>query len=159
MGAINISNPSYADIVRKYFEDDSTEVFPNGCEEHAKVIIEQIFRHAQDYVYVLSTNLAKSTWNDSVICEAVRGALERGVSVRISIQENTIDANSLQELLSEFNIEINLNRDITLGSNFIVSDDKMFRYEENRDRVEAIASANYPELAIILRDYYRSNVA
>ena len=159
MGAINISNPSYADIVRKYFEDDSTEIFPNGCEQHAKVIIEQIFSHAEDYVYVLSTNLAKSIWNDPSILEAVRRALERSVSVRISIQRNTSDANLLEELLSEFNIEINVNRDPTLGSNFIVSDDKMFRYEENRDRVEAIASANYPELAVILKDYYISNVA
>ncbi len=159
MGVLKISDLSYEEIVKSYFKEKSETVFPNSCEDHARIIIQQIFENAKNYVDVLAHNLKKSLWDSQTITEAVQNAVARGVVVRFAIQENVPVSESLSEWLCANGIKIATNVASQGKHNFIVSDNRMFRYEDNYEEIKAVASANSPELAEILREYYNEITA
>lgn len=158
MAVIELKNKTYKEIVEEYFRDRSTEIFPNSCMDHAHVIIQQIFTYATDYVYVFSHKLDKELWNESDIICAVRNAASRGVKIEFAIQEHTVDANELSDVLDEYGIQLRTDVNKEDKENFIVADNRMLRYEDCYAQVEAMASANREDLSLILKNYFEVTV-
>ena len=158
MAVIELKNKTYKEIVEEYFRDRSTEIFPNSCMDHAHVIIQQIFTYATDYVYVFSHKLDKGLWGKQDIIDAVTNAISRGVKIEFAIQEHTVDANELSDVLDEYGIQLRTDVNKEDKENFIVADDRMLRYEERYEQVEALASANQKELSLVLKNYFETTV-
>lgn len=158
MAVIELKNKTYKEIVEEYFRDRSTEIFPNSCMDHAHVIIQQIFTYATDYVYVFSHNLDSKLWDSEDIIDAVRGAIRRNVRIQFAVQEDHPCAKNLIEMLEDYGVAVSCNVHPNNKENFIVSDDRMLRYEERYEQVEALATANREDLASVLRSYFEEDI-
>lgn len=145
---------AYHAAIKKLFDKDSEEFFPNNNAVHAAAIIEEIFLHAVEEVKVFCRNLNPETWDDKGVLDAVLKAASCGVKIRV-LTQGTIDTNSkIYHLLELVKVCINQNVGAEFRCNFIVADKKMFRFEENSNECHAVGCANCPELAEKLSDFF-----
>jgi len=132
-------------------EEDSVLKIKNNSLEHAKVLVSNLFEHAQEEVLVYTSSLCKQFYSEDEVLKAAEGLKNRGITPRFLIQHNLqndselnskIDQKqSMMDLKNIFGEEIKFRflpegKDkITIGDNnvpvhnFTVVDGKAFRYE------------------------------
>ena len=144
----------YRDAVKRLFDSDSTEMFPNNNEEHTAVIINEIFCHAQQEVKIFCSCLNHDVWDDTKIKESFLEAIKRGVIFKIVTQKEIDKETKLKNTFEEFHVPIKEKVADYLTNNFIVADKKMFRFEENASERHAFACANSPKIAAKLDEAF-----
>lgn len=143
----------YKKNVERMFDEGSQIMFTNRDRDHAAVLISTLFNKAEREVVVLCRNLDSEFYGRDVVKASIRDALNRGVQLRLRVQETPQST----ELVSLFqdpqyrNIDYAVfepgSRGATSVYNFTVADSKAFRLEEDRTKHAAVACANNPELA------------
>lgn len=145
---------AYHAAIKKLFDKDSEEFFPNNNAAHAAAIIEEIFLHAAEEVKVFCKKLSQETWDDEGVLDAVLKAASCGIKISVLTQD-AIDKNSkIYRLLELLNVCIKQNVGTEFRCNFIVADRKMFRFEKDSGECHAVGCANCPELAKDLSDFF-----
>lgn len=143
----------YKKNVERMFDEGSQIMFTNRDRDHAAVLISTLFNKAEREVVVLCRNLDSEFYGRDVVKASIRDALNRGVQLRVRVQEAP-QSTELVSLLQDpqyRNIDYAVfepgSRGATSVYNFTVADSKAFRLEEDRTKHAAVACANNPELA------------
>ena len=152
----------YHRAVKSLFDQESSEWFPNNNEEHDAAITEEILLHAKKEIKIFCTCLKHDVWNNQGVINAFINAICRGVKFQIITQQNIDEGTELKwiinkaisnkELSSEISVYENIGEH--LPYNFIVADRKMFRFEGNANKRQAVACANCPDIAIQLEERF-----
>lgn len=145
---------AYHTAVRKMFDSESSEIFPNNNESHAAAIIEEIFLHAANNIKVFCRNLNPATWDNQGVLDALLNAASRGVLIQVYTQEEISKDSRFAKMLNLLNISEKRNVRADVSCNFVVADHKMFRFEKDANECHAIASANCPELGKALSNFF-----
>lgn len=151
---------SYEDHVRTLFDLNSDVIFSNGMQDHARVILVEFFKRAEESVVIFCKDLLADVYNHKHITAALRDALRRGVEVKIAVQEDP-QADIFINAARQYNenpalagrVEV---KKVTgdklkqVEQNFAVMDSKAYRFESNKNEHKAEASANRPKIAKVL---------
>lgn len=131
----------------------SNELISNGSKEHTQALIYQFFDKAKESVNITSKGL--SIYNDDKITEVLNIALNRGVKIKILLddyQNNNKMANNkitnntfLGNCLDNENCEIKT-YDKPLKAHIVTRDNNAFRYCDNHGSNIAVASFNRPDV-------------
>ena len=147
----------YRGGVKDAFDKKSNRQIDNGLSEHAAILFEQMFEHAQSKIRIFCKNLAAKVFDKDAIVTSAQKAVERGVAFEIVIQDENPEKSKFYEFLKtqSQNDKVSLHRltserlkDHT--ANFTVMDEAAYRYENNRDEFVAEANANSPPIAKLL---------
>ncbi|MBS1372067.1 MAG: hypothetical protein HPZ91_19155 [Lentisphaeria bacterium] len=151
----------YHCAIKKLFDKDSEEFFPNSNAEHASAILTEIFRHAKGEVLVFCHDLSESAWESECLRKAIFTAHANHVTIQTAVQVAEPDVKSQKTLafFRELEIPIFFNRDRDFSFNFIVADRKMFRFEQDYNVCSAIACANNREVGDQLSDLFKTHIA
>lgn len=93
----------YRNTFVSLIKGNSPEIFDNSSRLHAKVIIQELIRHAERTVRIQCTNFATDIYGDSETQAIIKDAICRGVEVKIVVrrlpQENLFadELNRLRE--------------------------------------------------------------
>lgn len=160
----------YRAHVHALFERDSDLVVSNSEPAHAAILIEALLKYSKQRVSIFCRNLNPEIYDQKkLIQELVEAVISRGVSVHVIVQENPKEGNFLQtlKLLSVFcrsreksvkdsgklPHEVSI-RQCSPGSqaamaesNFVVADRKSYRFEKDREKINAFACVNDPASA------------
>ena len=144
----------YHAMVKRLFDQNSEELFPNSSKEHSAAIIEEILLHAKHDVKIFCTHLSADVWDKERIHNAFMKAICRDVKISIITQQEVDKTSELYRLINLLKVSVRENLGSDVKCNFIVADSKMFRFEENAEERRAIASANCKELAKKLDEFF-----
>jgi hypothetical protein len=153
IGTMNESEElkDYRDGVEKLFELNSEKIISNGMPEHAAILFEAFFKHAKHQIVILCRHLHGDVFGKGFVIAAAKQALARDVSLRIITQEKDLQAREFVEAIKSSGrakLEYaSTEKGRTLPYNFAVMDGKAFRFESDRDKVQAQASMNCPDIA------------
>jgi hypothetical protein len=128
--------------------------FSNKGSDHAKVVMQYIFRSADNCVRWYSGRIASDFLLSHELKNAVTDYLNKDGSKLIIIAEKKADPESLiflqlfkSKVEIHFLSELDLKPKISLPGHFIVADDISFRLETNDATREAIVNFNEPAIA------------
>lgn len=154
----------YREMFVKMINSDSTEIIDNSSRDHAKIIIQELVKHASCSIYMQCSNLAACVYEDKETIEIFKDAIDRGVKVTIAVREsdNKIDARDFYEFIeqkqkSNNNVTIMKQKSV-YKSDFCVTDSKRFRLEKDNEQATAYVCANCKEIASLLESVFQ-NVA
>lgn len=130
----------------KMIADNSKEVSDNHSRLHANVIIQELVRHAEEFVYIQCSNFAHDIYGNPETKAIIRNALLLGRNVKIFVR------NAIQEV--GFAAELNDMKEGTVLSNksvseldFCVTDSYRYRQEVDKEKGMAKVCANGREVA------------
>lgn len=147
---------AYREGVDTLFSLQSSKMISNGKPGHAAILYEAFFKNAKDSVSIFCNNLNKEVFSNDIVIHAAKTAVARGVAVRILTQkpESELESSEFVETLTSgcnCNLveikQVSMAGDQELQYNFAIMDDLAFRFEENRDKLQATASMHRPEIA------------
>lgn len=157
----------YKMMVKRLADSKSSELIPNGGTEHAEVLIENIFSHANNVVRIFSGELNARVYGSSVVIDQAKDFLQSGAGKKIKILVQELDDASLQLLkmheLVKMCREINADaceiksvdeRDKEVGSHFVIMDDQGYRLEPDRSKPTGIGCFNDDKTAAQLSKIY-----
>ncbi len=154
---------AYSTDVERFFDDQSSTIISNKDREHAAILISTLFKKAREEILVFSRHLDSDFYRREDIARELMMAVDRGVRVRILIQEVILHDTNQYKLITELkNAGVIINECKTGGRggvspiNFTVVDCKAYRLERNRNTHEAFACANDPETAQRLIQLFQS---
>ncbi len=134
-------------MLSKLDDECSDELISNGSKEHAQALIYQFFDKAKESVNITSKGL--SIYNNNEIAEVLNIALNRGVKIKILLddyQNNKIANNAfLDNCINNDNCEIKT-YDKPLKAHIVTRDNNAFRYCDNPGSNIAVASFNRPDV-------------
>ena len=159
---------SYREYVSRAASEQPCEVFLNRYIEHAAIIVEFLFRSANDRVEILSGKLNPVIYGDTGVVRAaidfldrVAGRSEPGLYILI---EDEIDDKSHPLLArareSKFLAHIELRRvrenvKSTYSCHFAVADEKHYRYKKSRGLPEAVVQFHATEAGATLHSIFQ----
>ena len=141
-------------MVRRLIVAGSPVRIDNGSAEHAKVILEEMFRHAQRTAFVFCGCISMSVWGSDTMAANIEDAIcNRGVEVHFIVQNpDKIPADSPTVIMLRRHpgtiVTSPLFKDFE--SHFAVFDQKMYRIEKNDAAKTANAYANNRENGVAL---------
>lgn len=160
----------YKEFIHMLSETSDSRIFLNKGPEHAKIVLEQIFRQSKDILRIFAGNLCKIVGNDPSYIDALSDFVKNGGKVRILL--NKYD----EKLASESNLYMRLaylkseGNDIVVKSttakpyrasdpdqketHFTIGDTKAYRIETDTDKREAECSMNRPEVAEKMSEFF-----
>lgn len=154
----------YRRYIEQMFDEGSDALISNSCAAHAGIVIETLLTRAKTEVNLLCRDLDNLIYDELSMIGCFIDTISRGVSIRILIQNNPKADLLIQHLSKRIPDEnkkfVQLRvcgsaaRHKSEGFNFIVSDKRAFRFEDDLDNHVAKASANSPELAIKLTRFF-----
>lgn len=155
------AHSDYRSHVEKLFDEGSSLLFQNKDKDHAAVLISTLFNKAQTEAVVLCRNLDKDFYDRPEVSASILKAANRGVNIKIRIQESPSEGKFLLDLKKLQSPNISLvtctpARGADLPINFTIVDRKAFRLENDRNTSCAVASANKPEVAERLLEIFES---
>ena len=173
----------YSDFV-EYLADEKLDVLiPNGRSDHAKVIVNNLLSHAEKEVRIFSNRLKLNVYEDKYIFESLGSFLRKKGRLRIVLQDVDLDDGNEEDncrklieikdkvnleptdafkkhpfikACSEYDVSIKLAEGVDRDNkeHFIIMDELAFRFCEDRETEEAIASFNDPETSRNLADKF-----
>ena len=152
--ALEESIAKYHAMVKRLFDNNSEDLFPNSSKEHSAAIIEEIMLHAKHDIKIFCSRLSADVWDKEPIRNALIKAVCRGVEISVITQQQADRTSELFSLMTSLDITVREESGSDVEFNFIVADKKMFRFERDSTERSAIASANCSELAEPLDDFF-----
>lgn len=153
----------YIELIEKLAKDQKNEVFYNSGEDHALVVLKNIFRHADRYVDTLCGNLCSEMCEDKEYLELVDNFLSENPSRNLNILFDNYDDKFLQKgiyrILSKYPKQVKVRKLNNIRIKYegtpihlTVSDDKSFRLETDIENKKAWGNFNDEEKARIFRE-------
>ena len=145
---------AYRTLVEKMFDEQSAELISNRDTQHARVLIETMIDRAKSSLDFFCRDLNAKVYGERNLASKIVAAGLRGVKIRILSQEKP-ESNLMELLLPWFpNQDKVIFRQASEGSdsatadyNFVIMDQTAFRFETDREKHVATASANNPSVA------------
>ena len=138
-------------MVRQLIAMGSPVRIDNSSAEHAKVILEEMFRAAQKTAYVFCGCISLPVWGSVAMAENIEDAIAtRGVSVRFIVQNPQaipVDSPTVAALRRHKGTIVTSPIFKDFASHFAVFDSKMYRFEKSDAAKTAVACANGRESA------------
>lgn len=133
-------------MMRRLILAESPIRIDNGSAEHAKIILEEMFRHAQKTAFVFCGCISMSVWGSDTMAANIEEAIvNRDVDVRFIVQhpENIpADSPTVAALRRHPGVIVSSPEFNDFASHFAVFDQKMYRIEKDDAEKTAIACAN-----------------
>lgn len=153
IGAPNIESLSnYREGVETLMRLQSNAPISNSIPAHAAILIEKFFEHSQDHVRIFCTRLSPEVFGNAFVVDQARRAVEkRDVCVSV-ITQTPPKPSAFLEFLRSGKPGVKLvvahtPRVQQLPTNFAVMDGSAVRVETDREKCEATAVMNAPEVA------------
>ena len=141
-------------MVRRLILTGSPVRIDNGSAEHAKVILEEMFKHVQRTAFVFCGCISMSVWGSETMAANIEDAIvNRDVHVRFIVQHPDKipeDSPTVTMLRRHPGTIVTSPLFKDFESHFSVFDQKMYRIEKNDAAKTAIAYANNRENGIAL---------
>lgn len=144
----------YEQVFAEMLATDSSEMISNASAQHAIVLIRQLLCHAGRTVKVFCKSLAEDVWGDESVLKAIREAQANDVQLTFVTQTGVTNEKLLSLLRGYEKASVRRYRFETPKANFILIDDKSFRFEPDPDRREGFAYARSPENAKLLQEAF-----
>ena len=166
MGKVE-SESWYFDMVEKAADEKSSLLIANGMPEHARYLIQTLFRVANKSMYIFSgelrciDNSIEVYAHRDLIREALAFIAKPNAQLHILIEKDITTDNAFIKALQEskfFNEAVTLKKvvDQRLSHHVIVSDKKAFRFEADDEKVKAIANFNDPKKSAMFAEKFSS---
>jgi len=151
----------YRKHVKKLADAGSSELIANGGTEHAEVLIENIFAHANNKVRVFTGKLNARVYGSSNIVENAREFLQSdsGHKLQILVQDeevlSTLKTHELIKMCFKLNADMCEIRSVGIEDrdvdhHFVVMDEIGYRFEPDRSKPTAVACFHDAEHAELL---------
>lgn len=144
----------FRSMVKMLIEIESHTIVGNSSPAHAKVLLEEMFKHAKETAYVYCGKISNEVWGGDAVANAVRTAIEKGVTVRFIVQhpEQVPQDSAVKRILDEHKIQIHSSPKFgNIASHFAVFDGKMYRFENDDTAKTAKACMNSVDLGAKLK--------
>jgi len=143
----------YYNNVENAISSDLNINLPNSTLSHARYLIYNLIKRANNYVKIFSGRLDKNLYGDGDIQEVMREAINNNVKIDIIVEQNP--ETNLNTIDSR--IRVSKINDATLSSkipgHFLIVDGKAFRFEKehgkilSHDEVGGVVNFNCPPVA------------
>ena len=145
----------YRSAVETLMRVHSDKVITNSLPHHAAVLFEMFFKHAHKTVRIFCRNLNAEVFGNPCVVRAAKDAINRGVIVRILIQEDRPQESAFTEMLKTCAGPVLVKQAERLAQrqspfNFAIRDANSIRYEEDREQCKAWAIMHTPHFAEML---------
>lgn len=141
-------------MVRRLILTGASVCIDNGSPEHAKIILEEMFKHVQKTAFVFCGCISMSVWGSQTMAANIEDAIAaRGVAVRFIVQtpeKIPSDSPTVAALRRHPGIIVSSPIFKEFESHFAVFDQKMYRIEKDDGAKTAVACANSPVNAVPL---------
>ena len=142
---------TYRQYVQNLFQTSSSDKVNNDKVENARVLYEMIFQYAKEKVRIFCNKMAASVFDQQTVCDALENALKRNVRFYIIVKETPERSKALDILASyENQVKFYKGGNFTAKGvpvNFVIMDEKGYRYEYDSNQPCAIGCANDPVFA------------
>lgn len=160
----------YREFIQMLSEKSDSRIFLNKGPEHAKIVLEQIFRQSKEIVRIFAGNLTRIVGDDPAYISALSDFVERGGKVRILLNDYK------EELAKESNLYMrlayfkHLDKDIIVKTttakpyrttdpeqkeiHFTTGDDKAYRIGTDIESRTAEGSMNNPEEVAKMANFF-----
>lgn len=145
---------AFRQMVRRLILSGSPVSIDNGSPEHAKVILEEMFKHVQKTAYVFCGCISMSVWGSQAMATNIEDAIvNRNVNVKFIVQNPDkipADSPTVVALRRHPGTIVSSSLFKEFESHFAVFDQKMYRIEKDDGAKTAVACANSPDNAVPL---------
>jgi hypothetical protein len=158
-----MSIDSYKQKIRNLAENRINEMFYNTDTEHATIVLTELIKNAEEYVYIVAENMNPAATDNEEYLSAVESFLTKGkMKILLTNYDKEKFGNSkIGKLLNTHPdvVEIKhsggrkVKRD-DIPINFTVSDGRAFRFERDIEENIAFGNFNDTETANILENSF-----
>lgn len=145
---------SYRKLVKKLADESSSTLVPNGGTEHAEVLIENIFSHADNAVRIFTGELNKQVYGADDIVNYADYFLRKSSANKLMILIQNYDdelkftdhelikmcEEHVQSGACEIKAVSDVDKDVT--SHFVIMDEIGYRFEPDRKKPTAVGCFN-----------------
>ena len=144
----------YENVFRGMLCADSQEYIENDSVEHAAILVKCLIESARESVKIFCKALSSDVWGRPEIVHAVEDALANKVTFQVSVMEALQKNGTSQLLLEDSSSEIRMFPYQDVCANFLLVDDKAFRFEPNCEERKGFAVAKADENANVLKNTF-----
>ena len=160
----------YKEFVKWLSDNDDDRIFLNSSQEHAVVVISQIFRRSSDTVRVYAKNLCQTIGNKPDYINALSDFVERNGHVRILLNGYNDGCAKESDLYRRLAYYKSKGKDIIVKTttekpyfsndkaqneiHFTIGDSSSYRIETDIEKQTAKCSMNRPETAKNFADFF-----
>ncbi len=155
---MNAELREYRELFQQMIQDNDPGIIDNSSRAHAKVILQELIRSAQEEILIQCSHLAQDIYGDANTQQLLKAATQRGVLVSIAIRDACPEADTFcNEMRQTFPDIIHCNTSV-FSSDFCVVDSRRFRLETDQDNGKAYVCANNVVISERLREIYNSKI-
>lgn len=144
----------YENVFRGMLCADSPEYIENDSVEHAAILVKCLIENARKSVKIFCKALSSDVWGRPEIVQSVEEALAHKVAFQVSVMEALQTNGTSQLLLEDPSSEIRMFPYQDVCANFLLIDDKSFRFEPNCQERKGFAVAKADEKANLLKNTF-----
>lgn len=158
----------YQEVVQRLAKEKIDSRFSNKGPEHARVVVETMFRHASSSVNLFTGCLNKDFYTSEPVLESLKDFLARTKGALTIICASTPDSDTVSVIKqSEFgsNVQIRVLSPAEAGTgnhvqhHFMTADGVAYRLEVNDAAREAVVNFNEPAVAMTLNNWFDAQFA
>lgn len=160
---------SYAELVVGLARDKVSRRFTNSGPEHAQVVFENLFRTSELSVKLFTGDL-DSFFAEQLVVDAAKGFLARDSAAKVEIMfrdQQFADKAATSAFLTALpggQVEVHVAKPNAFapmfqGNDFVVSDNRAYRFETDDAQASAVVNFNEPDIAITLSDVFDEAVS
>lgn len=142
---MNLILQVYRSTFVRMLKTRNSGILSNSSREHAKVILQELFRFARKRILLQCSKFAKDIYCDKETQDLIKGALRRGVNVHIFIREAKADSNDFASELNSL-VPGTVKVGETLSRTDFCAADDAYRIEMDETRGKALVCANAPHI-------------
>lgn len=141
----------YVSRVKYLVQNDVDKIFPNFDTNHARIVLRTLIESAKYSILIFCDKISHEVYDDKRLLQALKEACDKGIDVRIIIQQENGDCEELFNMLLPDKIRcIKEQKD----RHFCVIDNKRYRLEVDTINRKAYVNANDEKLAQALNDAF-----
>ncbi len=147
---------AYRYMIKLLIEIGSQTRIDNDGPDHARIILEEMFRAAKRTAYVFCGCVSAAVWGGEDMAKIVTEAIDRGVDVKFIVQrpdDLELRAQAVYDVVGNAGRILHSEAFANLKPHFSVFDEKMYRIEKSDANKTARACANDTDTSKRLHDY------
>jgi MoaA/NifB/PqqE/SkfB family radical SAM enzyme len=134
---------------------NSSESIENDSLDHAIILIKCLIASARKSIKVFCHALRGDVWGKPDIVRAIDNALAAGISVQVAVQALPESREIWKKLANDEHSEVRMFPFGDHYSNFLLIDDKSFRFEPDPAQRKGFAYVKAPEQAQVLTTLFK----
>ena len=147
----------YKDGIEKLFDEKSNLPIGNSQPAHAAALYDLFFRKTKSEVFIFCERLASFVFAMPDVRQSMQGALARGVTIHVLLQNKDHECPDLEGLkkCGKLIVKTASPAQAVLPMNFCVVDGFAYRFEKDKAQPVAFAKMYAPEEAHRLHDAFQ----